>query len=249
MEFVKFELEGSIGIVTIDRPPVNSLNLQAYDEIKKTFEMINSDRTVRVVILRAEGKVFIAGNDVNDISSITSDNYLEYKQHVLDCIQAVYNCRVPVIVALSGASVGAGLALVSSCDLIIASDRAKVGVPEINIGLVGAGDGPSRLVPHKVVRYLGLTGEYISASELRHYGGVLDVVPDENLMDRVLEVARKIEKKSPMAVEHWKQYLNKIEVYNKVEDDGDLRTLAIIDKEDTKEAVNAFLEKREPKFK
>lgn len=248
MEFVKFEKEGTIGIVTFNRSPINALNLQAYNEIKETFQMISSDRSIRVAILRAEGKVFMAGNDVKDIQSTSKDNYLDYKQHVIDCVESIYTCRVPVIGALSGAAVGSGLAMVSSCDLIVASDRAKVGIPEINIGLVGAGDGPSRLVPHKVVRYLGLTGNFLTASELKHFGGVLDVVPEDKLMDYVLEIAKSIEKKSPLAVEHWKQYLNKIEVFNKIEDDSNLRTLAIFDNKDTKEAMSAFLENREPEF-
>src|SRR5699024_5047787 len=176
-------------------------------------------------------------------------DYLEYYQHLLDCVQTIHNCRVPVIVALSGASVGGGLSLISSCDLIIASELAKVSIPEINIGLVGPGIEPSRLVPPKVVRYLGLTGAQLSASDLKHHCGILDVVHEESLMKYVLKIAKSIEKKSPLAVEHWKQYLNKIDVYSKIDDDSTLRTLNIFEEKDTKEALKAFLEKREPVFK
>lgn len=248
MEFIKLDVQDSIAIVTLDRPPINSLNVQVYDEINEAFQRINRNRNIKVAILRAEGRVFMAGNDINDFESVTSENYLDYMKHIQDSISAIYNCRVPTIAALSGAAVGAGIVLVASCDIIIASEHAKIGIPEINVGLIGGAEGPSRLLPHKVVRYLALTGDTISATELKHYGGVLDVVSDNELMNRVTKVANKIANKSPLAVEHWKQNLNAIEVYNKVEDDSALRTLSIIDKKDTKEASNAYLEKRSPEF-
>ncbi|MEK3934004.1 enoyl-CoA hydratase-related protein [Sporosarcina sp. FSL W7-1349] len=251
MKFVNLEVNDFIGIVTVNRPPVNAVNGEVYEEINKTFQSINERTDIRVVIFRAEGeKAFLAGNDLNEFLTMNPENADERMLVVRESFWAVYDCQVPVIGAINGAAPGTGLAYASVCDIIIASDNAYFSLPEINVGVMGGAKHLSRLVPQMVVRYMHYTGDSLSAAEMKEYGAVLKVVPQEELLEASLEVARAIAKKSPIAIRMAKKSLNTIEYMDLKEGYKFEQSLSrdLSGYEDSKEAVNSFLEKREPVF-
>lgn len=252
MDFVTLEVKDFIGVVTVNRPPVNAVNAQLYQEIADTFRSINEMDDVRVVVFRAEGeKAFLAGNDLNEFLTMTPENADERMRKVRESFWSVYDCRVPVIGAINGIAPGTGLAYASVCDVIIASENATFSLPEINVGVMGGAKHLSRLVPQMVVRYMHYTGKPMTAAEMKEYGAVLKVVPKEELLDAAMQVASEISKKSPIAIKLAKQSLNTIEYMDLKEGYTFEQSLSreLSGYEDSKEAVNAFFEKREPVFK
>jgi enoyl-CoA hydratase len=252
MEFVSLEVkEDHIGVVTINRPPVNAINAQAYQEITDTFHSINERDDIRVVVFRAEGeKAFIAGNDLNEFLTMTPNNAGERMRKVRESFWSVYDCRVPVIGAINGHAPGTGLAYAAVCDILVASENATFSLPEINVGVMGGAKHLSRLVPQMVVRYMHYTGESMSAGEMKQYGAILEVVPKDQLLETAIAIARKIAKKSPIAIKLAKKSLNTIEYMDIKEGykfeqglSGELSAY-----EDSKEAIKAFFEKRDPVF-
>lgn len=252
MEFITLEVKNYIGYITLERPPANALNRQAYSEMAEAFRSIK-DRLdeVRVVILTAKGKQFIAGNDVNDFSGTTKSEMAVQGGFFSDCVSAVYDCPVPVICAVNGAAVGAGFCIAASCDFIIASERARFGTPEIKVGVLGGISFLPLLVPSKVGRYMSATGNLLPAAEIARYGGIHKVVPPEELMPEAEKLAAEVLQAPPLALRAWKKAYNLIEnlCWTEKEHITDLFIEDLMDTEDYNEAVNAFLEKREPVYK
>jgi enoyl-CoA hydratase len=158
---------------------------------------------------------------------------------------------VPVIAAVNGPALGAGIAICASADIVIASERAVFALPEITVGMLGGGSHLARLIGPQRMRLSYYTSERLSAAEMYRLGGVARVVPHERLADEAMAIARDIASKSPLAVRLAKQALNRVEDLPlkegyRLEQDYTMR-LGLF--EDTKEAMDAFLEKREPKFK
>jgi enoyl-CoA hydratase len=252
MDFVSLEVRDHIGIVTIDRQPVNAANLQLYGEITDTFQSLNDRDDVRVAILRAEGeKAFMAGNDLNEFATMDPDNAGERMRKIRESFWSVYDCRVPVVGAINGAALGSGLCYAAVCDALVAAEEATFGLPEINVGVMGGAKHLSLLVPRMVVRYMHYTGDTLSASEMKGYGAVMQVVPRESLLQTALDLASRIAKKSPVAVRFAKQSLNNIEdmkLKEAYEFEQGL-TGELSGYEDSKEAAQAFFDKREPVFR
>jgi enoyl-CoA hydratase len=253
MEFVTLEVkENHIGVVTVNRSPVNAINAQAYQEIADTFYSINERDDIRVVVFRAEGeKAFIAGNDLNEFLTMKPENADERMSKVRESFWSVYDCRVPVIGAINGPALGTGLAYAAVCDILVASENATFSLPEINVGVMGGAKHLSRLVPQMLVRYMHYTGEPMTAMAMKEYGAVLQVVPKDRLVEAALEVARKIANKSPIAIKMAKKSLNTIEYMDLKEGYKFEQGLSgeLSGYEDSKEAVRAFFEKRDPVFK
>lgn len=251
MEFVKLKVKDYIGIVTIDRPPVNAINTQLKKEIRDTFLSINERDDIRVVILNSTGdKAFIAGNDLHEFKTLDPKNADERSKLTRESFWAVYDCRVPVIAAIDGPALGSGLAYAAVCDMIIASENATFGLPEINVGVMGGARHLSRLVPHMVARYMHYTGITMTAKELKEYGAIIEVVPRDKLMEKAIELAASITEKSPVAIRFAKESLNTIEFMDLKEGYKFEQSLTkkLSGYEDSKEAVRAFLEKRKPNF-
>jgi enoyl-CoA hydratase len=252
MDFVTLEAQDHVGIVTVDRPPVNAVNLQLYEEIANTFRAIGGRDDIHIAVLRAEGeKAFMAGNDLNEFATMSPDNAGERMIKVRQSFWSVYDCRVPVIGAINGPALGTGLAYAAVCDVLIASEDATFGLPEIDVGVLGGAKHLSRLVPQMLARYMHYTGETITAREMKGYGAVIEVVPKERLLDAALQLADKMAKKSPVAIRMAKESLNTIEHMGLKEGYEFEQSLSgeLSGYEDSKEAVRAFFEKREPVFK
>lgn len=252
MDFVHVKVENYIVYITIDRKPANALNRQAYSELGDAFRKIcDMTDTVRVVILTGEGKFFVAGNDVNEFNGTSKSEMTVQSGYFGDCLNAIYNCPVPVIGAINGAAVGAGFCIASVCDLLVASTKAKFGTPEIKVGVVGGLSFLPAMVPSKVGKYMSLTGELMTAEALEKYGAFYAVVPPEELMDTAVKLAQKILQGPPLALQAWKKSYNLIENLCWLEKEGitDMYCQDLISTEDSQEAVKAFLEKRAPVYR
>ena len=252
---VLLEREGRVAILTINRPKkLNALNQEVRDLSLRYLEEIEHDDGVGAVVITGAGdKAFIAGADISEFEGRSPFDQREAMRfpRVFDVMA---DFPKPVIAMINGFCLGGGCELSMSCDVRIASDRARIGQPEINLGLIPGGGGTQRL-PRLVglgqAMKIILTGEMIGAEEARRIGLVDEVVPHEELRDRTLELAAKIAAKSPLTVRVAKEAMRASERMS-IEDgilyERDLFCLCF-STEDKKEGVAAFLEKRAAQWK
>ncbi len=207
------ELDGTgVAVVTMNRPPVNAVDLIMYREIRDLF--IDIDQIgpgVRAVVLTGQGKHFCAGNDLDDFATMDSGNVRERMFHVREAFFAIMECAVPVIGAVSGAALGTGLALSASCDYVIAADDATFGLPELSVGVHGGARHLGRMIGQPIVRWMYFTGQRLTGPEMLARGAVAEVVPRAEVLERAVEHARRVAAYSPTAVRMGKQGLNDIE--------------------------------------
>ncbi len=170
---------------------------------------------VRVVVLRAEGKGFNAGVDIKEMQNSQGfDALIGANKGCYAAFSAVYDCPVPVISAVNGFCVGGGIGLVGNSDIIIASDDAYFGLPEVDRGALGAATHLSRLVPQHKMRAMVYTAATATAHELHHFGSVLSVVPRADLRAEAMKVATSIAAKSPTVMRAAKESLNGIDLWD-----------------------------------
>lgn len=235
-----------IATVTLDRAPVNAVTREAMAEIRDAFTSLNPRRDVRAAIFTATGRrAFMAGLD---LESTDIGEGLDPGLVAREAMWAIVDCAVPVVAAVNGPAVGAGLAFAACCDIIVAADHATFSTPEINVGLLGASAHLSLLVGRHKAREMFFLGEKVTAAELHRLGSVRSVVPADDLMSAALEVARQLASKSPIALRFAKESMNRIEGMGfrdgyRTEQDYTNRLLGF---EDSGEARQAFLEKRDP---
>lgn len=259
METLKISQEDGVAHVRLDHPPVNAVNRKMIAELRSTFDELSEDRTIGAVVLSAEGeKAFCGGIDLNERRAqreaagpdpdSTVQSILDSGKEWRDCQHAIRHCAVPVIVAVDGAAIGAGFGLVGSCDIIFASPRARFGLTEINVGLLGGSSKALRMVGPYKARTMFFTGDLVPASEFYRLGAVEEIVEDEPVATRAIAFARKLAKKSPIALRLAKESILRIEADEmmrqyRIENDytNRLRTFR-----DSDEAIRAFLEKRTP---
>ncbi len=252
-KIIKCEVSDFVAVVTMDHPPVNAQNTLFHSEMMQVFDAISDRDDVRVAVLTGAGKIFSAGADMKARSERGSGPGVAWahNRNARECFHSVVECRKPVIGALNGAALGAGLAVAASCDILLASETAVLGLPEINVGLLGGGRHAMRLFGHSRTRRMMLTGYRVPADELYRLGVVEAVVPPDQLMELAMEYARDIAAKSPVAIGLAKHALNTIEEMSLR--DGyrfeQNMTTELSHYEDSQEAMRAFLEKREPVFK
>jgi enoyl-CoA hydratase len=250
---IKTTIEGRVAVVTMDAPPVNAQSREFMDELIAAFDELNATAGVRVIVLTGAGKIFSAGADIKARSSsreITADTYrhLRRAREVGFCIM---ESNKPVIAAVNGPALGAGMGLVVCCDIILASENAVLGLPEIDVGLMGGVRHTMRLIPHSLARKMVLSGYRVPAAELYRRGIIEDCVPLAELMPTAMKLAREIARKSPMALKLAKRAINTVETMG-LKDGYRFEqnlTVEMTQHEDSKEAMRAFVEKREPVFK
>lgn len=253
MDFIKFEAHEHIGILTLNRPSQNAFNYQMYKELKETFDMINASMDIWTVIIRAEGKYFSAGNDVADFQMGNINVSMEEYGFMVEAgLGSVVNCKVPVISAVQGIAVGSGFCIPTYSDIVFATPEAKFGITEIKVGIIGGAPEASFSLPPKIVRYMVLTGNLLTAEEMEKHSFVLKVVPADNLMDTAIGVAQSMVKNPPIALKYMKESLNNIYrpdiIAKKIDFDGE-KTGLHMHTEDFGEAISAFMEKRKPHYK
>ena len=252
-EVIRCAVQDHIALVTMDRPPVNAVNAQFHEEMMRVFDALSDQDDVRVAILTGAGKVFCAGADIK--ARIAHEpqpgDFWQHSRRAREAFHSIVECRVPVIAAINGPALGAGLGIVASCDLLIASETAVLGLPEINVGLLGGGRHAMRLLPHSKARRLMFTGQRLSGAELYRLGVVEECVPADRLMDTARALAAEIASKSPIAIRLAKHAMNTIE-FMSLRDGYRFEqnmTGELSKYEDSREAMRAFVEKRLPVFK
>jgi enoyl-CoA hydratase len=247
-----------VAVVTLDRPPVNALNNALRLAIRDTFQSFAERKDVNAVILTAAGsRAFCAGVDLRERAAqradTSGDRPLDPGRLWRDTKGAVQDCAVPVIAAVNGAAIGAGLGLVTSCDIIIASTEARFGVTEINVGLLGGGAALMRMVGRSKARRMYFTGDLETAAEMERLGAIEAVVEPDQLLPAARALAANIARKSPIALRLAKESLNRLEEFvtpyeagYRMEQDYTNRLGTF---EDAREGTAAFMERREPVWK
>jgi enoyl-CoA hydratase len=257
MSDITVQLEDHIATVTLDRPPVNAITRDTMAELREAFGALSAEREVRVAILTATGnKAFMAGVDLKSVDqraapeSQSARAVTDPGSTARDAMWAIVDCAVPVIGAINGPALGAGLAFAACCDILIASENARFGTTEINVGLLGASSHLSLLVGRHKARELFFTGEQISADELYRLGALRAVVPRSELATTARTLAAQLAAKSPIALRLAKESMNRVEglpwrdAYRTEQD----YTARLQGFEDAHEARQAFLERRPPDF-
>ena len=201
-----------IAEVVVDVPPVNALPVSGWFELAEAVRTAGADPQVRVLVLRAEGRGFNAGVDIKEMQR-TADNeaLLGANRGCAAAFAAVYDCAVPVIAAVHGFCLGGGIGLVGSADIIVASDDATFGLPEVDRGALGAATHLARLVPQHLMRAMVYTCRTATARQLHDFGSVLAVVPRDGLRAAAFDVAAQIADKDPYVIRRAKESLNGID--------------------------------------
>jgi enoyl-CoA hydratase len=252
---VSVTVEDHIAVVLLDRPPVNAIDREAQSQLHAAFREIGENRDVRVAILTAAGdRAFMAGIDLRapeaaddgKASSVTDPG-----RRFREVLWSVRDCGVPVIAAVNGPALGAGLGFVSMCDIVVAADTATFGMTEVNVGLLGGSAHLAYLVGRRKAREMFLTGELATAAELHRLGVLRAVLPRAELMPYSVELARTLAAKSPIALRLAKESLNRVdflplEQAYRTEQDYTARLSRF---DDAGEARQARHEKREPEWK
>ena len=250
---LKITIDGHVAVLTLDSPPVNALTRTLNDELTHALDVISETDEIRVVVLTGAGKVFCAGADLKGRAQNIKGpgDFPAHSRRTRECFHAIRECAKPVVVAINGAALGSGVAMVASADILLASDKASLGLPEVDVGLLGGCRHAMRLFSHSRLRRMMLTGYRVPGPELYRLGVVEACTSPEELMPAALELARTIASKSPVSTRIGKHTLNVIEDMSlrdgyRYEQD---MTAMIGKTEDAKEAQLAFREKRAPVFK
>jgi enoyl-CoA hydratase len=255
LENVLIEKRGRVAIVTINRPDkLNALNIATRSDILAAFDQLESDDEVRVVVVTGAGeKAFIAGADINVFAGMTA-----IKQRAglkgRRAFDAVEDFPKPVIAMINGFALGGGCELALACDIRIASTKAKLGQPEIKLGIIPGGGGTqrlTRLIGEGKAMELILTGDMISAEEAKQLGLVNHVFAPEELEAKTMELANRIAELSPVALAMAKASVKnaaRMNLREGLDSEVDLFALCF-SSEDKEEGVRAFIEKRKAEFK
>ncbi len=238
-----------IAEVVLDHPPVNAFDSAGWFKIAETITALGKDPNVSVVLLAADGRGFCAGVDIKELAR-DARLITQVNKGCYESFAAIHDCPVPVIAAAHGFVLGGGIGLVGSCDVILASDDATFGLPEIDRGALGAASHLLRMFPIQKVRRMLYTGEPITAAEAYRLGAVESVVPRTDLRATARALAAKIAAKSPRALRLAKESLNGIELLDVKKsyrfEQG--FTLELYTSPDSQEARDAFVEKRDASF-
>lgn len=255
-ENILFEAAEAVATITINRPKVlNALNAQTLDELRRAVLTVRQDDTVRCVILTGSGeKSFIAGADINELAVQTPVSGREHAlsgQHIFDLIE---NLGKPVIAAINGFALGGGCELAMACTIRIAADTARLGQPEVNLGIIPGYAGTqrlARLVGRGRALELLLTGDHITAAEAHRVGLVNRVVPAADLMTEARRLAATLAAKAPVAVRYILDAVNKGLDMSFADAQVFEATLfgLVSSTDDMREGTRAFLEKRKAEFK
>jgi len=251
LELIRLDVADHIALVTMNAPPVNAQNTQFNVELAYVFDCISDRTDCRVAILTGAGKVFSAGADMRSRGNL--DEVGEKWQHnrrTRESYHAIRECTKPVVGAINGPALGAGLAVAASCDILITAEEGSLGLPEIDVGLMGGAKHAQRLFQHSTLRRMALTGYRVPGAELYRLGVVEACVPRDQLLTEARKLAETIAAKSPAAIRLAKHSMNTIEEMSLR--DGyrfeQNMTVQLSAHPDAKEAMAAFREKRKANY-
>ncbi|OLR54673.1 crotonase [Hornefia porci] len=254
-ENIKYEVKGNLGYLTINRPKaLNALNTDVLAELADALKEIEADDAVKAVIVTGEGKAFVAGADIAQMSKLNAVEGRAMMQAGHKVMNTIDQMPKPFIAAVNGFALGGGCELAMACDIRIASSKAKFGQPEVGLGIIPGFCGTqrlSRLVGKGMAKYLIYSAEMINAEEAFRIGLVEKVVEPDALMETAEKLANTIASKAPIAVAQAKIAINNgfdmdLKSASQLEVEA---TTVCFGSEDQKEGMAAFLEKRAPEWK
>lgn len=255
MDYLQYETKGQIALLTIQSPPANALSTYIMNDLNSALDKIEEDKSIKVVVLKGEGKFFSAGADIKEFTSLQErSDFSNLAKKGQDVFSRIENFHVPVIAAIHGAALGGGLELAMSCHMRIVTETAKLGLPELSLGIIPGFAGTQRL-PHYVGQpkayEMILSGDPITGLEASSLGLANKAVAEDGLEEEVMALAEKIASKSGPSV----QAIMKLVPYSSSSrfEEGQSREAEefgkVFGNEDAKEGVQAFIEKRKPNFK
>ena len=250
---IKVSHDGPVTIIQLDRPDVlNALNLQLMDELIGALDTLESDDSVRCVVLAGNERAFAAGADIKEMAGATTVDMMTRDQFAK--WDRIRRFKKPIVAAVSGYALGGGNELAMLCDMIVASETAQFGQPEINIGVMPGAGGTQRLtraVGKAIAMDMVLTGRMLTAREAFQFGLVNRVVPVEAYLKEAVKLARTIAEKGPIAVQMAKEAV--LKAFDTPMQEGLLHErknfYMLFSTDDQKEGMAAFVEKRKPEFK
>ncbi|MBW2345510.1 MAG: enoyl-CoA hydratase/isomerase family protein [Deltaproteobacteria bacterium] len=251
---VEYSVEGSVSIMIISNPPMNPMTKDVWEQFDQTLDELDSRKDeIRVLVITGKGKAFVAGADIKSFPQLTQEAARSRLKIAKPRYIKLEQFERPVICAINGYCLGAGLELAMCCDIRIASSKAQLGQPEINVGLIPGGGGTQRLprlVGPGIAKEMIFTGNFISAEKALSIGLVNRVVEPEELMKEAMEMANLIAGKPPIAVRAAKEAINRglnISLAEGLEVEASQWSY-LCGTEDQKEGAKAFIEKRKPVF-
>ncbi|MCX7785189.1 MAG: enoyl-CoA hydratase-related protein [candidate division WOR-3 bacterium] len=243
-------IEDNIAIIKFNRPQVlNALNTETILELEHTLDILAVNSDVSVIILTGEGKAFVAGADISEMRNFTSVEARTFAQNGHRVLSKLENIEKPVIAAINGFALGGGCEIALACDIRILSENAKIGQPEVNLGIIPGFGGTQRLARlcgAGIAKELIYTGDMIDAQEAYRIGLANKVVPAEKLIESAKEMAKKIMNKGPLAIRMTKTIINRgLDANLETAKELEIETFALcFSTGEPKEGMSAFLEKR-----
>lgn len=250
------EKDGQIAVVTINRPKVlNALNLDVINELSTVMDELAEDGDVRVIIITGAGeKAFVAGADIAFMSQLNPMQAKDFARKGQQVFSKIENLPKPVIAAINGFALGGGNELAMSCDIRVASENAKFGQPEVNLGLIAGFGGTqrlTRLVNPGLAKEILFTADMYDSATAQKIGLVNNVVPIEELLEFCKNMAKRIAARGPVAVRYTKEAINdglEMDLEKAFKHEADLFGL-VFTSQDRQEGISAFLNKKKPDFK
>lgn len=246
------ETRGRVGLVTLNRPEaMNALNSTILDELMSALEAYDADDTIGAMVVAGNEKVFAAGADIKEMAEASEKQMRQ--SPFIGSFDRIREIKKPVIAAVSGWALGGGCELAMSCDMIVASEKAKFGQPEITIGVIPGAGGTQRLtlaVGKAIAMEMVLNNRTLSAQEALDFGLVNRVVPVESFLDEAISLAEQIAGRAPLAVRAGKEAVNAVFESSLTEGLSTEKELfyGLFSTEDQKEGMDAFIEKRKPNW-
>jgi len=250
------EIKGNIAIVTLNRPDkLNALNAQTIDDLNSVFEQVKDNEKISIVILTGSGeKAFVAGADISELNKLDMIKAKDFAEKGQEVFSKIENFDKPIIAAVNGFALGGGCELALACHIRLASENAKFGQPEVNLGIIPGYGGTQRLArlinTGRAMEYI-LSADMIDANEAYRIGLVNKVYPQAELMERAIEMANRIAAKGMQAIRlamKGVNAVNQMPLKEGLQFEASLFALCC-GTEDFKEGTSAFLEKRKPVFK
>ena len=255
MTNILLEKKGSIAVATINRPKaLNALNSQVLEDLNELLDLVKADEEIRALVLTGSGeKAFVAGADIAEMSTLTKTEGEAFGKKGNDVFRKLETLPIPTVAAVNGFALGGGCELALSCDIILASEKAKFGQPEVGLGITPGFSGTQRL-PRRVgvakAKELIFSGKMIKADEAKEIGLVNAVYAPEALMDSALEMAKSFTKNAPIAVKYAKACIDRgmqMDIDDGIAVENELFAMCFATA-DQKEGMGAFLEKRPANF-
>jgi enoyl-CoA hydratase len=254
MEYLKWSHQDMVATITIERPPANALSSGLLKELSAVLDEIEPNEEIRVILIHGEGRFFSAGADIKEFTTIESgDDFSSLSIYGQDLFERMEKFPKPIMAAIHGAALGGGLELAMGCHFRLVAENAKLGLPELQLGLIPGFAGTQRLP-----RFVGaaraaemlFTSDPITGLEAVQYGLANHAYPEEELLENAYKMAKKIAKKSPGSIKAAIELLNYGKTgkfYEGVKKEAELFGEVFVSK-DGQEGISAFIEKREPKF-